>query len=146
MSGAAAHSLVRRLGKVPIFSQLDDRSLLRVLGASANLVWTDGRDVFRAGDPAEALYIVISGGVAIIDGDRHVIDVPEDGWFGEMSLLHPDARHTKTARAKGETELMVIRREWFEAMLESETELAAHFRRALEERGAGPQADEVSAG
>lgn len=134
MDQIASHSLVRRLRQVPIFSKLDDRSLIRVLGASASLAWSEDGVVFRAGEPGEALYIVISGGVDVMDGQRLVVQIGEDGWFGELALLYPGSQHSKTAIARGDTELLVLRSTWFEALLESDPDLAVHFRRAFEER------------
>ena len=55
------HSLVKALRAVPDFADLDDATLLRIVGASTNLFYPAGSVVFEPGSPAEALYVVLSG-------------------------------------------------------------------------------------
>jgi CRP-like cAMP-binding protein len=137
LSGQVKHSLVSALAAVPDFAALDDRTLLRVVGASANLVWTENSVVFEKGSPAEALYIILSGRVRIVDvvdGEDVEIATLEPGdFFGELSLLL-HSTHSKTARAMELTELMVLPKESFQELLASNAELAGHFRRKLESR------------
>ncbi len=135
-----SHSLVKRLHAVPDFASLDDRTLLRIVGASANLFWRAGSTIFDAGSEAEGLFIVISGRVQILesgpDGERPVAEIGPDTFFGEMALLR-HATHSRSAKALEDTEIMLVRRDWFETLLESEPELAGYFHRLFEERVAG---------
>ncbi len=132
-----AHSLVTALRNVPEFGGLDERTQLRVVGASANLFWPEGATIFQRGAPAEALYIVLSGAVAVVDdaGGQEVeaARIGPGDYFGEMSLLL-HTTHTKSARAAEDTELMVVPKESFQALLSSTPELAEHFRRKIEQR------------
>ncbi|MDQ3946530.1 MAG: cyclic nucleotide-binding domain-containing protein [Actinomycetota bacterium] len=104
MTGARpiTHSLVKALRRVPDFTALDDRTLLTVVGASANLVWEAGSTVFEAGSPTEGLYVVLTGRVRIfetVDGtERDVVTVDPGDFFGEHSLLL-DSVHSKSAEA-----------------------------------------------
>lgn len=137
MSEAISHSLVKALRSVPDFATLDDRALLRIVGASTNLFWEAGATVFEQGSTSEALYIVLSGEVAVsepTDGRESDIARIRAGFsFGELSLmLH--TTHTRNARATEPTELMVVPRESFEELLASSPELARRFRHRLEER------------
>jgi CRP-like cAMP-binding protein len=131
------HSLVTALRAVPVFATLDDRALLRIVGVSSNLVFSPGAFVFRKGEPAEALYVILSGMVRIFDEhDGSETDVSRLGpreSFGELSLLLR-TDHTKHAIAVEETELMVIPEESFEELLATNPDLDAFFRSRLEER------------
>lgn len=131
------HSLVTALRAVPSFASLDDRTLLKVVGASSNLFWRDGGCVFEKGSDAEALYIVLSGGVRIVDvrdeGDVEVARVGPGDFFGELSLLL-NAVHSKHAEAVADSELMVIPKEPFRELLAESPALAAECRRRFEER------------
>jgi CRP/FNR family transcriptional regulator, cyclic AMP receptor protein len=139
------HSLVKTLRNVPDLAALDDRKLLRIVGASVNLFWPAGASVFEKGDHAEALYVVLTGQVRIFDvADGRETDVSRLGpgeSFGELSLLL-GTRHTKNAQAVEDTELMVVPEETFRELLTHAPDLDAHFRRRLEERrpvrGDGP--------
>ena len=57
--------------------------------------------VFQAGDPGDALYLIVSGEVEVIDEDgprEHVVAVLGPGeFFGEMALLG-EPRRTATVR------------------------------------------------
>ena len=147
MPDQVKHSLVTALAAVPDFAALDDRTLLRVVGASANLVWTENSVIFEKGSPAEALYIILSGRVRIVDvvdGEDVEIATLEPGdFFGELSLLL-HSRHSKTARAMELTELMVLPKESLQELLASNAELAGHFRRKLETRLAVSEAGKLT--
>jgi CRP-like cAMP-binding protein len=128
------HSLVQALRVVPAFASLDDASLLRIVGASANLFWPAGSRVFEEGTPGEALYVVLSGEVGVFAADGAEIARIEPGdFFGEFSLLTASS-HTRTARALADSELLVLPKDSFEELLESHPDLDAHVRRKVEER------------
>lgn len=133
------HSLVRRLREVPIFTELENDMLLAIVGDSANLRWPADRVVFATGDEPEALYVVLRGEVAIVAGDgpsgSEVTRFRRGDYFGEQSLLAGDA-HSMTARTIEDTELMVIPRETFEALLEADAELQREIHERLERRRA----------
>src|SRR5262245_25476716 len=124
--GPVAHSLVLALRVVPEFRSLDDRTLVRVVGASTNLFWTAGSSVFEGGTPSDALYIVLSGEVGIFEAaDDDEVEVGRIGpgdFFGELSiLLH--TTHTKSARTLSDSELMVLPKESFQELLADNPEL-----------------------
>jgi CRP-like cAMP-binding protein len=131
------HSLVKALRNVPGFDVLDDRTLLRIVGASVNLVYPTGALVFEKGTPGEALYVVLSGEVRIFDVlDGHEVEVattrPGD-YFGEMSLLLTST-HTKNVRAVEDSELLVLDKDSFRRLLDGYPEVAEIVHKRLEER------------
>jgi CRP-like cAMP-binding protein len=130
------HSLVKALRAVPAFASFDDRMLVRVVGASANLFWRSGSAVFEKGSESEALYIVLSGRIRIVGEDGTEEEVAQLGpgeFFGELSLLLQTV-HTKRAVAVEDSELMVLPKGSFQELLADYPELAAEFRRTAEER------------
>jgi CRP-like cAMP-binding protein len=137
LTGQVTHSLVKALRTVPDFAALDDHTLLRIAGASVNLFWQAGSTIFEKGAPSEALYIVLSGAVSIVepvDGDEQEISrVGPGNSFGELSLMLRTT-HKRTARAVEDTELLVVPESSFEELVGSNPDLEALFRRRLEER------------
>ena len=137
MPQRVSHSLVQALRVVPGFDALDDDSLLRIVGASANLFWSTGGTVFDQGTPGDALYVVLSGEVGIFDveGDDEVeiARIGSGEFFGEFSLLMRSS-HTKAARALADSELMVLPKDSFRELLDANPDLCEHFRRKVEER------------
>jgi CRP/FNR family transcriptional regulator, cyclic AMP receptor protein len=142
-----SHSLVKALRSVPDFASLDEHALLRIVGASVNLFWPAGSVVFERGSPSEALYIVLSGRVRILERDGRseveVATVEPGSSFGELSLLL-NTKHTREARADQDAELMVIPKDSFQELLQSNPDLEEQFRRRVAERlpvtGEVPQA------
>jgi CRP/FNR family transcriptional regulator, dissimilatory nitrate respiration regulator len=136
---APSHSLVKALRNVPDFASLDDATLLRIVGASANLAFARGSLVFEAGSPAEALYVVLSGQVRVFDtgeaGEHDVAQLGRGESFGEISLLLR-TRHTKSAQAVEDSELMVVPHESFDEVLASNPDLKTLFERRIEQRRA----------
>jgi voltage-gated potassium channel len=134
VTGPISHTLVRALRAVPAFSALDETTLCDIVGASSNLVWRAGSPIFEPGDPAEALYIVLSGGVRIVDESEQDVARLEPGeFFGELSLLRRTS-HSKRAEALEDSELMVLPQQPFEALLAEDTGLAEAVRSAMEAR------------
>ncbi len=137
MTAPVTHSLVKALRSVPDFASLDDRTLVRIVGASTNLFWRAGALVFEKGSSSEGLWIVLSGKVRIFDvedGEEVDVSTVEPGnSFGELSLLLRTT-HTKNAQAVEDTELMVVPEESFEELLDDNPNLAAVFQRRVRER------------
>jgi trk system potassium uptake protein len=128
------HSLVRALRRVPDFSSVEDKMLLRIVGASVNLFWPKGARIFEAGSESEGLYIVLSGEVRIVDEDGTAVATIGPGdYFGELSLL-AQATHSKTAEALSDCELMVLPKHSFDAMLEAYPEVAEQVYKKREQR------------
>lgn len=147
MSEPASHTLVKTLRAVPNFAALDESILLEILGASSNLYWNAGKTVFEAREPAEALYIVLSGCVRILenaDGEqREVAELGPGDYFGEHALLN-EVTHTKSAVASEETELLVLPKDSFQALLDGNPDLAERLQRTLEMRDSEHESEGTS--
>lgn len=133
MEQKVPHSLVQTLRGIPDFSTLDERTLLQIVGESMNLFWKAGSIVFGPGSAGDALYVVLAGEVEINDEGVEVAHPRQGDFFGEMSLLM-NATHTKTAQAITDTEILVLPKASFKAILESNPKLAEHFQHVLEQR------------
>src|SRR5688572_20640069 len=108
------HSLVQTLGAIPDFSPLDEENLLTMVGESMNLVWKQGSRIFEHGTPGDALYVILSGTIAIHDGystEGHVVaELGPGDYFGELSLLL-NTMHSRTATALTDCEILVLPKE-----------------------------------
>jgi CRP/FNR family transcriptional regulator, cyclic AMP receptor protein len=84
----------------------------RVTG-EAEIVVADGEDIVREGDVGHDMFIVQSGQVRISKRKNHgevvLATLDRGDFFGEMSLLESLPREA-TARATGETRLLVLSR------------------------------------
>jgi CRP/FNR family transcriptional regulator len=130
-----SHSLVKALRGVPGFATLDDTTLLSIVGASSNLFWGAGSAIFRQGAPGDSLYVVLSGQVRIFDENDRGTDeerLEPGGYFGERSLVL-DMTRAKCAEAVEDTELLVLPKQAFEAVMSANPGMAEHVRERLEQ-------------
>jgi NTE family protein len=129
------HSLVRALQRVPELAGLPEEALLEVVGASVTLFWPAGSTVFAAGEPADGLYVVLSGCLAVEGGDARVAAVGPGDYVGERSLLR-STRRSHTVVADEDAELLVVPSTAFRALLEAHPEMAEQVHAKLRAREA----------
>ena len=134
MEARVTHSLVNALRAVPSLGSLDDRTLLAIVGDSANMFWAGGTKVFARGSSADGLYIVLSGGVRVLgDAGTEVAVLAPGAYFGEFSLLL-GTDHQHDVEALEDTELMFVPKERFDAILAEYPELARDIHELAEAR------------
>jgi CRP-like cAMP-binding protein len=115
-----------------LFAGLDERTLSLLTAALRTRRYRRDEVIFHADDPGDSLYIVSSGSVKIIlssdDGTEPAIltTIGPAGFFGELALLD-GAPRSATAVALDAVQTLVLRREAFDRLVDSEPGL----RRAL---------------
>lgn len=111
------------LVKMPLFSRLQERELLRIMQVAEVLAYDAGQVVVREGDRGDELFIVLSGSVHITRGDSILSEVSAGEHFGEMALIRSMPR-SATVIAVEPSELIAVRRADFFEILRKEHELA----------------------
>lgn len=105
-------SLRGELANIPLFGDLDPASLHQLVRRVRAVTLEPGQVLFRQGDPANSLYVVVEGAVVpIAEGDRRCkLAVLESGaFFGEIGLMTKQPRNA-TIEALVETKLLAIDR------------------------------------
>jgi CRP-like cAMP-binding protein len=128
----ADHSLVLALRDVSSLGALDDDALLELVGASLNLHWSAGSRLFSKGDEGDALYVVLSGAVAVQDGGREITRIDPGDYLGERALVRDQPR-TLDAVALEDSELLVVPKAAVARLLEERPDLAAAVTERLAE-------------
>jgi CRP-like cAMP-binding protein len=118
---------------VPLFSNLDEKAMNLLAYSSKFQRVEKGKILFFQSDPSEFAYIVRSGDISIVlsspDGRDMVINEMRSGdLFGELGILTKQPRST-SAVARADSEVLVIPREAFLRIIDSQPALA---RRILE--------------
>lgn len=116
---------VQLLGRVPLFRGLPRSDLERIAGLGSTREAQAGEFVFREGDPADRLYLVLEGAVEVLKerplGDHERLGVKRGGEaVGEAALLS-DAPRTASVRAVETARLLAIGRDDFEDLLGGES-------------------------
>ena len=112
-------------------SDIDMRLFAKKAGTSLN--YAAGSIVFNKGDPGECMYVVQSGVIEMVIGDK-VIEVcgPNEA-IGFMSMID-EAPRSSTARVKEVCEISVIDRRKFRFMVDEVPNFALYIMGAMARR------------
>lgn len=113
--------------KVPLFSGLSNDALERLLQATTRKNYPKDAAIVEENEVGETLYMILSGKVKVTnigpDGKEVILSVLSEGeFFGEMSLLDREPRSANVVSME-KTEMMLLRRKEFLALLESNGEI-----------------------
>ena len=124
--GARARRLALKrdvLVKMPLFSRLQERELLRIMQVAEVLAFDAGQKVFSEGDRGDELFIVLSGRVEISRMSSVLNEAGPGDHIGEMALIRSMPR-SATVTAVEASELIALRRNDFFEILRKEHEMA----------------------
>jgi len=102
---------------LPAFRGLAEARRHEIAGLVHEITVEKGATVYSAGDDADALYLVESGAVDLVDGDRIVARFGPGEVFGESVLVDGEPR-LATARVALDATLLVLPRESVARLLE----------------------------
>ncbi len=119
----SAQSRLAILAPMPMFAHCNERELRVVAQATRPRRFPEGTIIFEQGHPGTELFLLISGAVDIIKDGQRIVRLGPGSNFGEMAMLD-EPRRSASAVAAAETELMVIPRDAFFAMLKGNPMLA----------------------
>src|SRR5580700_8252834 len=92
------------LSKMPLFSRLGERELLRVMQSVEVRDYNDGDVIIREGDKGDELFIVLDGKVRVSRGEQTLLDLGPGEFVGEMALIRSVPR-SASVHAAGPAEL-----------------------------------------
>ncbi|KAJ3360814.1 Kinesin-like protein kif27 [Allomyces javanicus] len=123
------------INKVPLFKDTDERFKMALAERVTMINVRSKFYVCKAGDLGTELFFIRSGSVEILTADESkvIVTLQSGSFFGEVALLQ-DARRTATARTVGDTQLCVLRKDDFNAILKDHPDMAVHFERIVQER------------
>jgi NTE family protein len=106
------------IGRIPLFAHMNDAQRTALAG---NLRWIclpGGQYLFKAGEVADALYVLRSGSLGVFEGATDLIrQVSADDSVGEISLLSGEP-FRYNVRALRDSELLRLDRSLFEHLIE----------------------------
>ena len=116
--------ILESLASIPFFAGLEPLALEQVAAGMRSRRFRRGEVIFHAGDPGDALFIIVSGDVKISlpseTGDEAILATLRPGAvFGELALLD-GAPRSATATALGPTETVVLPRDRFRELIANE--------------------------
>ncbi len=129
--------LIAFLASVPVFGSLDQATRLELARQLEPAHVPAGEVVLRQGDPADGLFLLVSGRlrVSVAAGGAELVlyDLARGAVIGEMALL-ADRPRTATVRAVRDSDLLVLRVSSFMSLAERSPALLAGMVRLLVDR------------
>ena len=129
MSGLPeANPGVEGLRACGLFAGLDEAELASIASQMRSRRFRNGETIFHQDDPGDALHVVVAGAVKIVlpsaeDGEPAIMATLRPGdFFGALALLD-GAPRSATAVALGRTETLVLRREAFLELVDTDRTL-----------------------
>ncbi len=113
------------LAEIPVFRYLEPDERRQLCDASSIQQFTSGEVVIRQGKRSQNLWVLLRGECQVIrqnsedDSDELVLaTLSPYSTFGEMSFFH-EAPHSAGVRAKGNVEILRLKRESYDELIEN---------------------------
>src|SRR2546430_9781583 len=131
-------SVAQFLRHIPLFTHLSEADLARLADSARERNYPKNSVILFEDDPGDALYVVVTGQVKVVligeDGREVILSVLHEGnFFGEMALIDHEPRSAHEI-AMEDSNLLVIRREDFQAILQQSPGIAMGLLRELSRR------------
>jgi CRP-like cAMP-binding protein len=120
---------------VPLFADLDDRSLEAISVLVREVDVPAGEVVMLEGEPADAFYVIVDGTMRIDRGDRTIRSMMAGGFLGEIALVENRPR-TATATCTTDCRLLILDRQAFDRLIETFPAVHRRVRAAIARRDA----------
>lgn len=127
---------VELLRGVPLFADLDARSLEAVGVLAREVSEPAGTTLMAQGEPGDAFYVIVEGTVRVERAGETVRSLSAGGFLGEIALLEGGTR-TATATCVDDCRLLQIQRHEFERLLATMPHLERRVRTAAARRPHG---------
>jgi CRP-like cAMP-binding protein len=121
------------LADVPLFAGLSRRHLAKVAAVGRIRRFHHGTAIVRAGDPGEALYVVLDGDVSVRRRGLPGVTLGVGSFFGEIALLDGGARSASVV-AEGPVACLTIDQSRFLKLLQAEPAIAVGILKELAAR------------
>ena len=129
--GAAEPAREDALGSVSLLRGAPPEALAHLTESAQPRLLPAQEWLFRAGDPADRLFIVLTGRLRVLSADDRVLrEVGAGSAIGELALLTGSPR-SASVRAVRDSRLLEIDADRFIGLIESDAELAAGVSREL---------------
>ncbi len=122
-----------QLRQTSVFAGLDDVQLHRVAAIALERRLGDGEVLFEEGDEGAELYLIESGALEVLQGGRLVHTCERGEPIGELAAF-TGLRRTASLRARGDTEVLVLRSQDFLELLRGDGELVGQMLALLARR------------
>ena len=122
-----------QIKSIPLFDCLSTRQLVDLAKVVHEETHPSGATVFREGDDGSCMYLIVEGGVEVIQGDKRLAELGPLDFFGEMALFEGRPRAARVA-TRGVTRLLRLERHDLFALIDEIPAIAIAICRSLSRR------------
>jgi len=130
-------STIELIARVPLFHQLPEGDLERIVAATHRVSFERGEVVVEIGDPGRSLYLIVEGSVQVLyparSADFELARLGVGDFFGEMALLN-DKPRSATVRTLEQVEVLVLDKDDFRSIMRESPDVAFRLMEALSVR------------
>ena len=130
------HDKVAILRSVPLFADLDDRSLQAVAILAREQEHAAGAVLMLEGEPGDEFYVIADGTVRIERDGRTIRSMTTGGFLGEIALFERRPR-TATATCTTDVTVLALRQHEFDRLLDTMPAVHRRIRAAIDRRERG---------
>jgi len=127
---------VELLRAIPLFADLDDRSLQAVAVLAHEVAFKAGEVLMLEGETGDTFEVIVEGTVRIDRGDRAVRSMTAGGFIGEIALLERRAR-TASVTCVTDVRALEIRAHEFERLMDTLPAVHRRIRATVDRRERG---------
>jgi CRP/FNR family transcriptional regulator, cyclic AMP receptor protein len=120
------------LAEIPLFAALSRRHLGKIASVASTKRYAPGSTLVRAGNPADAFFVILDGS-ALVEVPGRGVTLAAGDFFGEMALLDGEPR-SATVVAVSEVYVMTVARTKFLKLLEAEPKISLAIMATLTRR------------
>jgi ATP/ADP translocase/HEAT repeat protein len=121
------------LQSVPIFRELSGEELHFIAGITEHLSLAKEETLFHAGDPGDAMYLILHGSVSIQLNDLEIVRMVRRDCFGEMAVIDNLPRSADAVAAE-DTDLLRIDAQSFDELLQEKHQIVKGIFKVLSSR------------
>ncbi|MCW5829685.1 MAG: cyclic nucleotide-binding domain-containing protein [Deltaproteobacteria bacterium] len=103
---------------VSLFQQVAGDDLVGLAEAAHAVTYEAGQTVFEAGDPGDALYLIVHGKVRVYLGGNDLAELGPGECFGEMAILDNAMRSASVAATEPLLALRITQEDFFEILVD----------------------------
>ncbi|KAL7750290.1 hypothetical protein RI367_004463 [Sorochytrium milnesiophthora] len=129
------HLYLGLISKVPLFKTADTAFKIALADRVSTITVQSGFYICKAGDAGTEMYFIRKGSVQVWSADetKLLVTLGDGNYFGEIALFE-ECRRTATVRTACETELCVLKKDDFNAILRDYPWMTDVIFKAIEER------------
>jgi CRP-like cAMP-binding protein len=121
------------LKQVPLFAELTNPQLRRVMALARLKRFAAGSTIVRLGDPGDTFYVIVEGRALVVRTTGRPLELTAGDFFGEMALIE-EAPRSADVLAADEMVALTIGRAAFTKLLRSEAAVTYMVLRTLVRR------------